>query len=174
MRSICTRNCFRSSARATGSCSQCSLIRTHFFFAGKSAAQWFVSPRRQSLTSLPAAARPDFLSYKKSARPEPRLQFAQISFQQLLQLARPHYHNGIAFDPQEFSVTKLASVRDNVSLAVLCCGLSKQCPLIRNKRRALEVPVEQNVAPQATSQTSHHNHETTKTTCSGLDAAVDT
>jgi hypothetical protein len=38
----------------------------------------------------------------------------------------------------------------------------------------LEVPVEQDAAPQGTSQTSHHNHETTKTTCSGLDAAVDT
>ena len=45
-----------------------------------------------------------------------------------------------------------------VPLADLCCGLSKQCPLIRNKRRALEVPVEQDVCPR-TSQTSHHNHE---------------
>ena len=44
MRSICTRNCFRFSARRTGSCSRCSLIRTHFFFAGRSVARWFVSP----------------------------------------------------------------------------------------------------------------------------------
>ena len=44
-RSICTRKCFQSSARPTGSCSRCSLIRTHFFFAGKSAARWFVYPR---------------------------------------------------------------------------------------------------------------------------------
>ena len=61
-----------------------------------------------------------------------------------------------------------------VPLADLCCGLSKQCPLIRNKRRALEVQVEQDVASQGTSQPSHHNHENDKTTCSGLDAAVDT
>jgi hypothetical protein len=54
-----------------------------FLFAGKSAARWFVYPPRQSLTSLPAAARPGFLSYKNSARPEGRLQFAKMSLQQL-------------------------------------------------------------------------------------------
>jgi hypothetical protein len=37
------------------------------------------------LTSLLAAARPGFLFCKNRARPEPRLQFAQISLQQLLQ-----------------------------------------------------------------------------------------
>ena len=60
---------------------------------------------------------------------------------------------------KNFWSRNFARVRDNVSLADLCCGLSKQCPLIRNKRRALEVPVEQDVASQGTSQPSHHNHE---------------
>jgi hypothetical protein len=49
--------------------------------------------------------------------------------------------------------------------------LSKQCPLIHNKRRVLEVPVEQDAGPQ-----EHHKLVITimKTICSGLDAAVDT
>ena len=87
MRSICTRKYFQFSARPTGSCSRCSLIRTHFSFEGKSAVRWFVSPRRQSSTSLPAAARQDFLFCKNSARAESRSQFAEMSLQQLLQLA---------------------------------------------------------------------------------------
>ena len=68
MRSICTRKCFQYSARPSGSCSRCLLIRTHFFFEGKSAARWFVFPPRQSSTSLPAAARQDSLFCKNSAR----------------------------------------------------------------------------------------------------------
>ena len=60
-RSICTRKYFQSSARPTGNCSRCSLIRTHFSFAAKSVARWFVYPPRRSSTSLPAAARLDFL-----------------------------------------------------------------------------------------------------------------
>src|SRR5262249_626808 len=55
MRSICTRKCFPSSARPNGSCSRCLLIRTHFSFAAKSAARWFVYQIRQSSTSRPAA-----------------------------------------------------------------------------------------------------------------------
>src|SRR5439155_23468870 len=57
MRSICTQNYFRFSAKRTGSCSQCSLIRTHFCFAAKSAARWFVYPVLQLLMSLPAGAK---------------------------------------------------------------------------------------------------------------------
>ena len=62
--------------------------------------------------------RPDFLSYKNSAAPELRLQFAEISLQQLLQLARPRHNVSVAFDPQKFWSRNFASVRDNVSLVV--------------------------------------------------------
>ena len=56
--------------------------------------------------SLPAEAKLDFLSYKNSASPEPRLQFAQISLQQLLQLAWPLHNNGVSCDAQKLLVTK--------------------------------------------------------------------
>src|ERR1044071_1588221 len=39
MRSICTRKYFRSRARPSGNCNQCSLIRTHFSFAADFAAK---------------------------------------------------------------------------------------------------------------------------------------
>ena len=48
-----------------------------------SAAMVLVSPPRQSSTSLPVVVRPGFLFCKNSARAEWRLQFAEMSLQQL-------------------------------------------------------------------------------------------
>ena len=59
----------RRVADLQGSRSQCSLIRNQFFFTGKSAARWFVYPPGQSLTSLPAAARPGFFVLPEQRAP---------------------------------------------------------------------------------------------------------
>ena len=48
--------------------SRCLLIPIPFCFQARSAARWCVCPIRLSSTSLPAAARPDSLSCKNSAR----------------------------------------------------------------------------------------------------------
>ena len=56
-RSIFSRRSFQSLTRPSGNFSRCSLIRTHFSFAEKSAARWFAYPPRQSSTLPPEAVR---------------------------------------------------------------------------------------------------------------------
>ena len=60
---------FQSSARPIGNCSQCSLIRTHFF-RGKVCGAMVLYPPRQSSTSRPAAANWILCFAENSARPE--------------------------------------------------------------------------------------------------------
>jgi len=62
-----------------------------------SSGQFHGNTSNVDLRVLLAAVKLDFLSYKNSAAPELRLQFTEMSLQQLLQLARPHYNNGVAF-----------------------------------------------------------------------------
>ena len=62
-----SRRSFQSLTRPSGNFSRCSLIRTHFSFAEKSAARWFAYPPRQSSTSPPKAVRQASLFYSEYA-----------------------------------------------------------------------------------------------------------